>query len=78
MEFVNPRNIIIPPQLLENGKYEFGNKTYNDIFNKYDKSYQNTLLTLYSEKNGERNYNMMIDSINNIVKQELGVNLKLL
>jgi len=78
LEFVNPSNIIIPPQLLENGKYEFGNKTYNDIFNKYDKSYQNTLLTLYSEKNGERNYNMMIDSINNIVKQELGVNLKLL
>jgi len=78
LEFVNPVNLIIPPQVLENGKYEFGNKIYNDIFNKFDKSYQNTLLSLYSEKNGERNYDMMIDSINNIVKQELGVNLKLI
>jgi len=32
----------------------------------------NTLLTLYSEKNGQRNYSMMMDTVNNIVKQELG------
>ena len=73
--FVNPINLIIPPQILENGTYDFGNKTYNDIFNKYDKSYQNTLLTLYTEKNGVRNYDMLIDGINNLIKQELGVTL---
>ena len=73
--FVNPNNLIIPPQILENGTYDFGNKTYNDIFNKYDKSYQNTLLTLYTEKNGVRNYDMLIDGINNLIKQELGVTL---
>jgi len=74
LEFVNPNNLIIPPQITDNGKYDFGNKTYNTIFNKFDKSYQNTLLTLYSDKNGARNYDMMINAINNIVKQELNVN----
>jgi hypothetical protein len=73
--FVKPNNLIIPPQILEDGSYDFGNKTYNDIFNKYDKSYQNTLLTLYTEKNGVRNYDMLIDGINTLLKQELGVTI---
>jgi hypothetical protein len=76
LKFVTPNNLIVPPQLMENGtSYNFGNKTYNDIFNKYDKSYQNTRLTLYKEENGVRNYDMMIDAMNNIIKQELGINL---
>jgi hypothetical protein len=73
--FVNPSNLIIPPQILDNGSYDFGNQTYNNIFNKYDKSYQNTLLSLYKEENGNKNYDMMINGLNNIVQQELGVNL---
>jgi len=73
--FVNPSNLIIPPQILDNGSYDFGNQTYNNIFNKYDKSYQNTLLSLYKEENGVKNYDMMINGLNNIVQQELGVNL---
>jgi hypothetical protein len=76
LEFVNPSNLIIPPQILENGTYDFGNKTYNNIFNKYDKSYQNTLLSLYSEENGVKNYNMMINGLTNIIKQELGVEVR--
>ena len=67
-----PSNLVIPPQVQSDGTYNFGNNVYNNIFNKLDKSYLNTLLTLYSEKNGERNYNMMMDTVNNIVKQELG------
>ena len=70
--FVAPSNLIIPPQVQSDGTYNFGNNIYNNIFNKLDKSYLNTLLTLYSEKNGQRNYNMMMDTVNNIVKQELG------
>jgi hypothetical protein len=73
LEFVNPNNLTVPPNTLENGTYDFGNKTYNSIFNKLDKSYQNTLLTLYADKNGVRNYDMMIDAINNLVKQQLKV-----
>ena len=71
---MNPSNLIVPPKTLENGTYDFGNETYNKIFNNFDKTYQNTLLTLYAEKNGIRNYDMMLDGINNIVKQELGAN----
>jgi len=73
--FIKPSNLIIPPQILADGTYDFGNKTYNDIFNKFDKSYQNTLLTLYTEKNGVRNYDMMIDGINILIKQELGITI---
>jgi hypothetical protein len=78
LKFVTPSNLIVPPQVTEDGTYNFGNKTYNEIFNKYDKSYQNTLLTLYKEENGVRNYDMMIDAINNIIKQELAVNIMLI
>jgi len=73
--FIKPSNLIIPPQILADGTYDFGNKIYNDIFNKFDKSYQNTLLTLYTEKNGVRNYDMMIDGINILIKQELGITI---
>jgi len=72
--FVAPSNLVIPPQVQSDGTYNFGNNIYNNIFNKLDKSYLNTLLTLYSEKNGERNYNMMMDTVNNIVKQQLRFN----
>jgi len=74
LQFVAPSKLIMPPQILEDGTYDFGNKTYNNIFNKFDKSYQKTLLTLYSEKNGVRNYDMMINGIASIVKQNLGIN----
>jgi len=74
LEFATPSNLIFPPQILEDGKYDFGNQTYNAIFNKQDKSYQNTLLTLYSEKNGVRDYTMLVDTLNNLIKQEVGFN----
>lgn len=69
--FVAPSNLTIPPQVQSDGTYNFGNNVYNNIFNKLDKSYLNTLLTLYSEKNGQRDYTMMMDTVNNIVKQQL-------
>jgi hypothetical protein len=70
-KFISPNNLIIPPQLLDDGTYDFGNETYNDIFNKLDKSYQNTLLTLYSIQNGKKNYRMLSDTLDNIVSKEL-------
>lgn len=70
-KFISPNNLIIPPQLLDDGTYDFGNETYNDIFNKLDKSYQNTLLTLYSVQNGKKNYRMLSDTLDNIVSKEL-------
>ena len=73
LEFVSPSNLILPPQILDDGTYDFGNVYYNKIFNKLDKSYQKTLLTLYTEENGVKNYDMLLSALsNNIVGKELG------
>ena len=72
LTFVQPNNLILPPQILDDGTYDFGNVIYNNIFNKLDKSYQKTLLTLYTEENGIKNYNMLLSNLSNIVSNELG------
>lgn len=71
MEFVSPSNLIIPPQILDNGTYDFGNSVYNNIFNKLDKSYQKTLLTLYTQQNGVKNYKMLLESLAYILINDL-------
>ena len=75
-EFTNPSNLIIPPQLIEDGMYDFGNTVYNNIFNKFDESYKNTLLTLFSTnpEDGVKNYSMMENTLADIVKKELKFN----
>lgn len=73
-EFVTPNNLIFPPQILEDGKYDFGNEIYNVIFNKQEKSYQKILLTLYNERDGVKDYTMLVDALNNLIKQEVGFN----
>jgi hypothetical protein len=75
-EFTNPSNLIIPPQLVEDGMYDFGNTVYNDIFNKFDESYKNTLLSLFSTnpEDGVKNYSMLENTLADIVKKELKFN----
>jgi hypothetical protein len=75
-EFTNPSNLIIPPQLLDDGMYDFGNPVYNNIFNKFDESYKNTLLTLFSTnpEDGSKNYSMLENTLADIVKKELKFN----
>lgn len=70
-EFTNPSNLIIPPQLIEDGMYDFGNPVYNEIFNKFDESYKNTLLSLFSTEDGSKNYSMLEKTLSDIVKKEL-------
>jgi len=72
-EFSNPSNLIIPPQLIEDGMYDFGNQVYNDIFNKFEESYKNTLLSLFSvnPEDGSKNYSMLENTLADIVKKEL-------
>ncbi len=73
--FVNPSNLIMPPQLIEDGMYDFGNPVYNDIFNKLDESYKKTLLTLFSvTEDGSKNYSMFENTLADIVKKELKFN----
>jgi hypothetical protein len=70
-KFITPDNLILPPQILDDGQYDFGNEVYNNIFNKLDKSYQNTLLGVYSIKDGKKNYKMLEDALGNIIAKEL-------
>lgn len=72
LQFVSPENLILPPQILDDGTYDFGINIYNDIFNKLDKSYQKTLLTLYTDENGVKNYNMLINALSGLIGNELG------
>ena len=74
--FISPSNLILPPQIihLEDGKeeYDFGNKVYNDLFNAFTPSYRDTLLTLYTTKDGVNNYKMLEGTLNSILEQNLG------
>ena len=70
-EIIAPKNLIIPPNKLENGKYDFGVQIYSDLFNnKLEPSTQNTYLTLFNVKDGVKNYNMLIDAMNNLLSKE--------
>jgi hypothetical protein len=88
-EIVAPKNLIVPPILIENVKsstpdgspdgssagpqYDFGVKIYSDLFNtKLEPSLQNTYLTLFSTKDGVKNYSMLIDAMNKLVAKETG------
>jgi hypothetical protein len=70
-EFILPDDLILPPNLLEDGTYDLGNQYFNDVFNSLNKSYKETLLTLRSIKNGVEDYSLMKDGLIRIVKQKL-------
>ena len=67
-----PANLKMPPTVLSNGEYDFGVKIYNDVFKQLPKDTQATYLTFSSEKNGVKNYNMFINSMNDLVVKETG------
>jgi len=69
-DFTNPSTLIIPPNLLPTGVYDFGNQTYNNAFKTIPKSAQATYLTLYTERDGIKKYNMLIDAMNTLVAKE--------
>lgn len=72
-EVVAPKNLIIPPNKLENGQYDFGVQIYSDLFNsKLEPSLQNIYLTQFSVKDGVKDYSILIDSMNRLVAKETG------
>lgn len=71
--FIRPPGLIIPPKNIGEDKYDFGNDLYNDVFNKLPVYQQNTLLTLYSKKNGVINYEMLEDALDNIMMAHLEI-----
>jgi len=70
-EFFIPRQSKFPPTVLEDGKYDFGSEVVNKLFNSLEKSYQTILLTLYSDKNGVRNYNMLRTTLADLLTRNM-------
>ena len=70
-QFTNPSNLIIPPQLLDDETYDFGNPVYNNFFTKLGKGYQKVLLTVFKEKNGVKDYEPFIYQIGTMLAKEL-------
>jgi hypothetical protein len=66
-----PSHTKIPPEKSEDGTYDFDVEIINKLFNKLNKSYQDTLLTLYSEKDGIKNYNMLKESLVSLLEKEV-------
>jgi hypothetical protein len=64
-EFVPPTNLIVPPQILEDGAYDFGNEAYNRYFNALEKSQQQALLQLFTLNDGVKNYDMLEEHLAN-------------
>ena len=71
--FVRPSNLIIPPTKISEDKYDFGNNLYNDVFNQLPIFQKNTLLTLYSKKEGNVNYQLLEDALDNIMMTHLEI-----
>jgi hypothetical protein len=68
-----PPNLIIPPKVLPDGKYDFGVPIYNIAFNKQPKTLQETYLTFYKAdpKTKQKNYKMLEDAMNSLVEREV-------
>jgi hypothetical protein len=73
-KFTAPAELKVPPEQLANGQYDFGVEIYNNEFNKLQKSLQETYLSQYSTKDGVKNYNMLLNSMNDIVAKALDFN----
>ena len=81
-KFTNPSNLIIPPQILDESSdellentgqtlYDLGNSIYNDFFNKLAKSYQDTLLSLFTVKDGVKKYDMFETQLSTLMAKNL-------
>jgi len=72
--FTSPPDLIIPPNELPNGQYDFGVEIYNQEFNKLSKTLQATYLSQFSTKDGIKNYNMLRNSMNELVAKAVDFN----
>jgi hypothetical protein len=65
---IPPKDLIVPPELMPNGQYNFGVKIYNDVFNNLPKPTQEN----YAQGNREE----LISNLHNLVKKEIMPKLK--
>ena len=73
-KFTAPVDLKIPPEEMPNGQYDFGIEIYTNEFNKLPKTLQATYLSQYSTKDGVKNYNMLKNSMNDLVAKALDFN----
>ena len=69
--FTTPRNLILPPELGPDGKYNFGINIYNQAFETLPEQTRTTYLTFYSEQDGITNYNMLANAMNDLVSKQV-------
>jgi hypothetical protein len=73
-KFTAPSDLRVPPEQLPNGQYDFGVEIYNNEFNKLPKTLQQTYLSQYSTKDGVKNYNLLLNSMNDLVAKAVDYN----
>ena len=66
-KFTSPKNLILPPDIGPDGKYNFGINIYNQAFETLPEQTKKTYLTFYNEKDGVTNYNMLDNAMNDLV-----------
>jgi hypothetical protein len=66
-QFTTPPDLIIPPEINLDGTADFGVRIYNDAYKQLSKDLQKTYLTFYIEKDGVKNYNILINNMNDLV-----------
>ena len=66
-----PRDLKLPPVKNQNGKYDFGVKIYNDVFNAFSETLKETYLKMYKEEEGIKNYDMLSNAITDAVAKEV-------
>jgi hypothetical protein len=70
-ELFLPKQTQFPPVLLKNGKYDFGSEIVNKLFNSFSRSYQDTLLSLYSVNNGVKDYGMLNNTLTSTLSKSI-------
>lgn len=70
-ELFLPKQTKFPPNVTSEGKYDFDSEIVNKIFNSLSKQYQENLLSVYSIKNGEKNYNLLKDTLSSILAKKI-------
>lgn len=71
-ELFLPRQTKFPPEVLEDGTYDFNSVVVNKLFNSInDKDYQTKLLRLYTEKNGVKNYNLLNSTLLDLLTRKI-------
>jgi hypothetical protein len=69
---VLPDNIQIPPKKLADNTYDFDSLPLNKLFNNLDEKYQQTLLSLFTEKNGQKDYKLLENALIKIIEDKSG------